>query len=103
MIPSQQAIQIVAVRSVGAKLLLIKKPLDATSEAYLVSALPGANRPAHLAVPATAQHHDCRPRNARSKQAKGPPPGFCLLVNVRHNKDFPYKNIPDGCKELQTL
>lgn len=52
--PCEQTIEIVAVGSEAAKVLLVEEPLNAAIEANLVGDSLGANRPAHLAVPAAA-------------------------------------------------
>jgi len=71
-VPRQETIQVVAVRPVRAESLLIEKPLDPTTEANLVGVLLGANRPTHLAVPATAKNHHPRAREPSGQQAPWP-------------------------------
>ena len=56
-VASNQATEIVAIRSVGAESFLIKQALDAAAQANLIGAILEANRPTHLAVPATAKDH----------------------------------------------
>jgi len=50
-VPTDEAIQVIAVGPVAAEALLIEEPLDAASEANLVRVFVGANWPAHLLVP----------------------------------------------------
>jgi hypothetical protein len=57
-VPGNQAIEIVAVGSVGAEALLVKQAFDAAAQANLVRVILKANRPTHLSVPATAEDHD---------------------------------------------
>ena len=62
--PGNQAIKVVAVRSEGAKVLLIKEPLDPTAQTNLVGVFLDANRPTHLAMPAAPQDHHGSPSYA---------------------------------------
>jgi len=48
-------IQIVAVGSVSAEILLIEKTLDAATQADLIGISVSANRPTHAAMPAAPQ------------------------------------------------
>jgi len=57
-VPGNQMIQIVAVGTVGTKGFLIKQALDATAEANLIGMLLEAHRPAHLAMPASAEKNN---------------------------------------------
>ncbi len=57
--PGNQLVEIVAVRTEGAKRLLIKQALDSATQADLIRMLLEAYRPAHLAMPATAQNQNC--------------------------------------------
>jgi len=59
-VASHKAIQVVAIRSVSAKSLLIKQALDAAAQANLVRMILIAHRPTHLAVPAAAEDHHSR-------------------------------------------
>lgn len=52
-----QAAEVVTVRSVGAESFLIKQALDAAAQANLIGAILRADRPTHIAVPATAEEH----------------------------------------------
>jgi len=56
-IPGDKAGQIVAIRAVGAKILLIEQALDPTTEANLIRMILGADRPTHLAMPAAAKNY----------------------------------------------
>jgi len=56
-VPSDQTIQIVAVRPVGAECALIEQTFDTAIKADLVGAVLRTNGPAHFAVPATSQDH----------------------------------------------
>ena len=58
-IPSDQKLQLVAIGAISLKGFLIKQSLDATAQADLVGIALGANRPAHLAVPASPEENDC--------------------------------------------
>src|SRR5438093_12551807 len=59
-----ELVQIVAVRSVGTERPFIKKAFDAAPKANLIGMFLIADRPAHLAVPATSEHEHCSPCNA---------------------------------------
>ncbi len=52
-----QTVQIVAIRSISTKRLLVKQALDAASRAYLVTVPSGPNRPAHFAMPAAPEQN----------------------------------------------
>jgi len=82
-IPSNKTLQLVSVGAIGLEGLLIKKPLDPTSQADLVGISLGTNRPTHLAVPASPQENDCHSRQPRGDNAEGPHPVF-LLFNFFH-------------------
>ena len=53
-VPRQQSLQVVTVRSVAAEGFLIEQALDAAPGANLIGTSLGADRPAHLPVPAAA-------------------------------------------------
>src|SRR5690348_1670868 len=75
--------QIVAVGAVAVKRVLIKQALDAATQADLVGIAFHPDGPAHLSVPAPAQHHHRRSRDAGGHQAHGPEParhGFTGLL-----------------------
>jgi hypothetical protein len=55
---SDQPVEIIAVRTIGAERLLIEKALDAATQAYLVRVLLKAHRPAHFPVPAASKYQD---------------------------------------------
>ena len=59
-----ELVQIVAVRSVGTERPFIKKTFDAAPKANLIGMFLIADRPAHLAVPATSEHEHRSPCNA---------------------------------------
>lgn len=60
-VASHQAIEVVAVRSVGAEGLLIKQAFDAAAQANLIGVILETHGPTHLTVPAAAQdHHSSR-------------------------------------------
>jgi len=80
LIPRDQAVQIVAVRPVGAESFLVEEPLDAASEAYLVGVALGPHGPAHPTVPTTSEHHDPGARQACRQQTQGPQPTTLLLL-----------------------
>jgi hypothetical protein len=73
-IPGDQTTEIVAIGPIGLEELFIEKPLDAASGTDLIRIALRANRPAHLAVPATAKYHDCGAGQSGSHQAKRPLP-----------------------------
>jgi hypothetical protein len=59
-----ELVQVIAVRPVGSERLLIKESFDPAPKADLVRMLLIADRPAHFAVPATAEDEHRSPRNA---------------------------------------
>ena len=79
-LPDNEPIKVVAVRSEGAKVLLVKKPLDPASETNLVRVFLNTNRPTHLAMPAAPQDHHGSARDARSHDSKGPRPARFFLL-----------------------
>jgi len=54
-VPSKQLLKVVAVGTESLKRILVEEPLDAASGANLVGTTLGADRPAHLAMPAPPQ------------------------------------------------
>ena len=79
----KQAFNIVAVRPVAAKGILVEKTLDPAAGAYLVGTTLGADGPTHLAVPATSENHGGS-GHPGGQQAHGPKPAGALgLVHVR--------------------
>ncbi len=67
LVHADEAIQIVAIGSVGAEGFLVEEALDAAAEADLVGVIFKANRPAHLAVPATAKDYYAGTRQSRGQ------------------------------------
>ena len=55
-VTSHEVIQIVAVWPVSAESFFIKQAFDAAAQANLVGAVMEAHRPAHFAVPASAEN-----------------------------------------------
>ena len=60
-VPGNQPIQVVAVRTIGAKSFFVEKALNSAAQAYLIRMLLVADRPAHLAMPAAAENEHCSP------------------------------------------
>ena len=57
LIERKEALKVVAVGAVPAEAVFIEQPLDTTARANLIGNALGADRPAHLAVPAAAEDH----------------------------------------------
>ena len=55
--PGDQAIEVVAVGTVGAECFLVKKPFDSTPQADLIRITLRAHGPAQFAVPAAPEKH----------------------------------------------
>lgn len=53
-VPGKQALDVVAVGSVGGETVLIKQAFDAAAQANLVGVVLSANRPTHLSMPAAS-------------------------------------------------
>jgi hypothetical protein len=81
-VPGDQAVQVVSVRPIGAKGLFVKKPLDPTTRANLVTIPVSADWPAHLAMPAASQEHYSGASQARSGHTQGPKPTRFLLLQI---------------------
>jgi len=64
LIPSDQTVQIVAVRPVGTEGFFIKEPLNAAPKAHLIGVVLSSNWPAHLTVPTTSEYYYPRARQA---------------------------------------
>jgi hypothetical protein len=79
-ITRNQAIEVVAVRSVGAEGLLIKQPLDATAQADLIGVILETDRPTHLAVPAAAKDDDSGGAQSRGNHTQRPQPTRLLIL-----------------------
>ena len=72
-----QAVEIVTIRTVGAERPLIEQAFDSAAQAYLVRVVLIADRPAHFAVPAPAEHEHGGSGNAGCHNSKGNfPTGF---------------------------
>lgn len=85
LVPGNQAIQIVAVGSVGAERLLIKQTLDAASQANLIGMILKAYRPTHPAVPAAAKYHYARrPQTGRNYTQRPQPTRLLVLIPHPH-------------------
>jgi hypothetical protein len=81
-VPGDQAVEVVSVRPVCAKGLFVKKPLDPTTRANLVTIPVSADWPAHLAMPAASQEHYSGASQARSGHTQGPKPTRFLLLQI---------------------
>ena len=68
-VPGNQPIQVVTVWPISAERVFIKQALDAATQADLVGVLLQADRPAHLAMPATAKNHQSSPCQPGSHHA----------------------------------
>jgi hypothetical protein len=79
-IPGNEAIEVVAVRSVSTEGLLIKQTFDATTEANLIRVILEANRPTHLAMPATAEDHYSSRSQPSSNHTQRPQPTRLLFL-----------------------
>ncbi len=76
---TDQAIQFVAIGSVGAESLLVEEALDPAAQANLVRVILEANRPAHVAVPATAEDYYAGTRQSCGQETQRPQPARFLL------------------------
>ena len=82
-VTGDQAIEIVAVGSIGAKRDLIKQAFDAAAQANLIGIVLEANWPTHLAVPATTKDHDASSAKPGGNYSQRPQPTdffFCSLT-----------------------
>lgn len=69
--PGDQAVEVVAIRSVAAEILLVEQAFDAAAQTNLIGVSLGANGPAHILVPAAAQDGDggsCQTRGDYSER-----------------------------------
>lgn len=55
-VTSYEVIQIVAIRPISAESFFIKQAFDTAAQANLIGAVMEAHRPAHFAVPASAEN-----------------------------------------------
>ena len=78
-IPSNQLIEVVAIRAVGAERPFIEESLDSAVQADLIRVILRPHRPTHLAVPATAQYNDAHARQPSCQHAPEPQPTRLLL------------------------
>lgn len=83
LVPSDQAIQVVAVRAISSKLVLVKKPLDAAAKTDLIGMTLSAHRPTHLTVPTAPEDNHSGTCQPRGKQTPRPKPTPLLLISHR--------------------
>jgi hypothetical protein len=75
--PSDEFVQVVAERTIGAESFLVEQTHGAAAQANLVRISLHANWPAHLAMPASAERHHGRCASQAACHDSGPPPaGF---------------------------
>ena len=84
-VPGNQALEVVAVRPVGAESFLIKQAFDAAAQANLIGVILRANRPTHFAVPAAAEQHHSGCPQPGDHHAQGPQPTRLLFLFACHN------------------
>jgi hypothetical protein len=84
-VAGNQALEVVAVRPVGAESSLIKQAFDAAAQANLIGVILRAHRPTHIAVPATAEQHHSGCPQPRDHHAQGPQPTRILFLFICHN------------------
>jgi hypothetical protein len=78
-IPSEKFLEIVTVRAKSPERILVEQALDAAARADLIGATLGANRPAHLAMPASSQDDRSTSQTGRH-QADRPQPTRTLAL-----------------------
>jgi hypothetical protein len=76
--PSNQLIQVIPVRPIGAEALFIEQALGATAQTDLVRVTLHPHWPAHLAMPAPAERHYCHSRQASRHHPNRPEPPVSL-------------------------
>ena len=82
--PGNQPIQVVTVRPIRAKALLIKQALDPAAHANLIGMFLYPDRPAHLSMPASSKEHNRRSTQPCRQKAQGPQTsGFVFLFRHR--------------------
>ena len=92
-VAGHQLIEVVTVRSVSAKGLLIEQALDAAAEADLIGVIVEANRPTHLAVPAAAKdHYSGRSQPSGNHEQRPQPPRLLFLFTHLRQPVNPSKN-----------
>jgi len=79
-VAGNEAVEIVAVGSVGAEGFLIKQALDAAAQANLVRVILETDWPTHLAMPAPAKDHHSGGAQPRGDHAQGPQPTRLLFL-----------------------
>jgi hypothetical protein len=88
-LPGNQAVQIVAIGTVGLEESFIEEPLDPTAEAHLIGVFLRTNGPAHFAVPASPENHDGSAGYPSCQQAQRPYPARLLLF-LAHDRTQSY-------------
>ena len=78
-VASHQVIQIVAIWPISAESFFVKQAFDAAAQANLVGAVMEAHRPAHFAVPATAENDHARRAQSGGDYAEPPSPSRLLF------------------------
>src|SRR5258708_13664628 len=112
--PSAEFVQVIAEWAIRNEGLLIEQPLGAAAQANLVRISLAANRPTHLAVPATAEDQHRRSGQAAGHDSGPPPIGsleffwFFLLdwlvhqiSGVSFSLSFTLGQIPSKCNILK--
>ena len=84
--PPDQPVQVITIRAIGAKRFLVEETLDPATQADLVGVTLGADRPTHLAVPATTEQHHADSGHSGGQKAEGPQP-LRLLIVLTHNAE----------------
>jgi hypothetical protein len=72
-IPSKKLREVIAVGPITLKRIFVEQPLDAAAGTYLVGTALGADRPTHLAMPATPKNDGGASQPGRN-QTHGPQP-----------------------------
>ena len=79
LVAGNQAIEVVAVGTVGAESCFIKQALDAAAQANLIGVILEANWPTHLAVPAPAKDYHSGSTQPGGNYAQRPQPTRLLF------------------------
>lgn len=95
--PGNQAIEVVAIRTVGAESFLVKKPFDSAAQANLVGITLRTNRPAHLTVPATPEQHHAGTGQTRGHKTERPQPLRLLLILTHNAEPITCLQVPSIC------
>jgi hypothetical protein len=93
-IPCNQAIQVVAVRSIRPKGPFVEQTLNSTTHADLIGMVLHAHGPTHFAVPAAAKYHQGGSGYARGHHSQRPSPTRLLLL---------FNHRPQPCNSLKNL